>query len=243
MITLADRVTLARLVLAPIAVASYLTVPGLTGLVITGLICGLAETTDWLDGRIARARREVSDFGKLADPFCDVFYRLSMLMVMLLPPALAPYWSADQDGLLASGSVATLVGPAVYVVGDERAAAYGMMPWAPVFLMVLREIIAGALRAMTATKGLVLAARTSGKVKAWMQGVTIITPMGLPLVTWLWALATDHRELAANPAQLWQLEAAAVACWACAAISVASIIEYIHVNRSVLAQLVVRREM
>ena len=44
--------------------------------------------------------------------------------------------------------------------------------------MVIRELIAGALRAMTAARGLVLAARTSGTVKAWFQGVTIIT------VTW-----------------------------------------------------------
>ena len=37
-----------------------------------------AEITDYFDGHFARAHGEVSDFGKMFDPFADVFLHLSM---------------------------------------------------------------------------------------------------------------------------------------------------------------------
>jgi CDP-diacylglycerol--glycerol-3-phosphate 3-phosphatidyltransferase len=93
--------------------------------------------------------------------------------------------------------------------------------------MVLREIIAGALRAMTATRGLVLAARTSGKVKAWVQGTTIITCLAFPAC---WFVRAE-----------WHLTWGWWATWLCAVISVGSILEYIWVNRGTLAQLIKRQ--
>ena len=99
----------------------------------------------------------------------------------------------------------------------------GLVPWLPVALMVLRELVAGALRAMTASRGLVLAARTSGKIKAWFQGVTLITIMAFPA---FWFRLEP-----------WHLTYAFYATWACAILSVISIIEYIWVNRLILSQL------
>jgi hypothetical protein len=99
----------------------------------------------------------------------------------------------------------------------------GLVPWLPVLLMVLREIVAGALRAMSAVRGLALAARPSGKLKAWIQGVTLITVMAWPAVWWT-----------RSP---WHLTYAFWMTWICAAFSIASIIEYMWVNRAILAQL------
>ena len=93
--TLADQVTLARLGLMPVIVAAYLLLPPLWALWVVACFCGLAEYTDLLDGRIARARGEVSDFGKLADPFCDVIYRLGVFLVYLLPLG---WWSWAAPG-------------------------------------------------------------------------------------------------------------------------------------------------
>ena len=45
-------------------------------LVVLGLI--FAELTDYWDGSYARKNNEVSDFGKMFDPFADVFLHLSM---------------------------------------------------------------------------------------------------------------------------------------------------------------------
>jgi CDP-diacylglycerol--glycerol-3-phosphate 3-phosphatidyltransferase len=67
-LTLADRITLARLVLAPAVACSYLLLPIEHGWCfwVAGWLCAIAEYSDLVDGRIARARGEVSDFGKLA---------------------------------------------------------------------------------------------------------------------------------------------------------------------------------
>jgi CDP-diacylglycerol--glycerol-3-phosphate 3-phosphatidyltransferase len=235
-LTLADKVTLVRLALMPLAVGAYLFLPIHHCLCfwVCGWLCAFAEISDYADGKIARARGEVSDFGKLADPFCDVIYRIGMFLVFLLPVAgvgypVGSHWGVDTlelRGFTAiPAAIADLAQP-VYVLptadGDTGAGA-GLVPWFPVFLMVIREIIAGALRAMTAARGLVLAARTSGKVKAWFQGVTIITMMALPA---FWFRLEP-----------WHLGYAYWATWACAVLSVTSIVEYIWVNRRALAHL------
>ena len=61
-----------------------------------------------------------------------------------------------------------------YITGsDPVTIGTGIFPFLPILIMVLREISAGALRAMCATKGLVLAARMSGKIKAWFQRLNL----------------------------------------------------------------------
>ncbi len=235
-LTLADKITLARLGLMPLAVASYLYLPLNYCLAFwfCGVICAIAEITDYVDGKVARSRGEVSDFGKLADPFCDVIYRIGMFLVYLLPiagvgyPIILSGSSAllpDTIGFVATTSLYDTIHQPVYVLNTEPNGLYGagLVPWMPVALMVLRELIAGALRAMTAARGLVLAARMSGKIKAWFQGVTLITIMAFPA---FWFQLVP-----------WHLTYAFYATWACAILSVVSIIEYIWVNRKVLAQL------
>ena len=225
--TLADKVTLARLGLAPLIVISYLLLPiqNMWCFWIAGLLCAIAEYTDLLDGRIARARKEVSDFGKLADPFCDVFYRMSVFLVFLLP---AGHHGYPVPVEIADDKTSHALKQLVFAVGrDEHQRVIlgaGLVPWLPVLLMVLRENVAGALRSMTATKGLVLAARWSGKLKAWLQGTAIISILAFP-ACWF--------EL--SP---WHLTYAYWACWVCAVVSVTSMAEYLWVNRTVLKSLV-----
>lgn len=242
--TLADKVTLARLGLMPVIVAAYLLLPMEHHWCFwaAGWLCALAEYTDLMDGRIARRRGEVSDFGKLADPFCDVVYRCGVFLALLLPAAGVGYAvtldpAAAAHALGAASSRYDLIpadrlwpGQVVYVVGQDGGApllATSPVPWLPVFLMVMREVVAGALRAMTATRGLVLAARTSGKIKAWVQGITLITLLAFPACFWYRAE--------------WHLAWGWFATWACALVSVGSILEYIWVNRATLRQLVARR--
>ena len=238
-LTLADRVTLARLGLAPLIVAAYTWLPMQWSLCfwVAGWLCALAEYTDLMDGRIARRRGEVSDFGKLADPFCDVFYRIAVFCAFIFPAGGVGWpvaWQHDAVMPVFAAAYETAawadVRQHVFVTGFDAHGApllgAGLVPWLPVLLMVLREIVAGALRAMTATRGLVLAARTSGKVKAWIQGYTLITLMAFPACWWTrWQ---------------WQLDYAFWLTWLCAAVSVASILEYIWVNRALLAQLALR---
>lgn len=229
--TLADKVTLARLWITPVIVASYILLPIHYSLCfwIAGIFCALAEYTDFMDGRIARARKEVSDFGKLADPFCDVFYRISVFLVLLLPAGGVGYAVPAE---LAADTTTYALKPLVFAVGwDDHGKVIlgaGLAPWLPVLLMVLRELVAGALRSMTATKGLVLAARWSGKFKAWLQGTALIMIFAFPAI-WF--------NLAA-----WHLDFAYWACWVCAVASVGSMAEYLWANREILRQLTQRRE-
>lgn len=245
-LAIADRITLARLVLAPLAAASYLLLPvdGTLCFWCCGWLCAFAEISDWLDGKVARARGEVSDFGKLADPFCDVLYRMTIFLVFLLPAGGIGYAvSAAGPGTGSAGQLlgeglsryavvdpAALCGQPLHVVGwtgGHPVLGAALVPWLPVFLMVLRELLAGALRAMTASKGLVLAARNSGKFKAWLQGITIITLMAFPAF-WFQRAA-------------WHLSYGFWATWICCVVSWVSILEYIWVNRGILRQLAERR--
>jgi phosphatidylglycerophosphate synthase len=232
--TLADKVTLSRLVLAPLAVCGYLLLPADHGRAcfwVAGWLCAAAEWSDLLDGRIARKRGEVSDFGKLADPFCDVIYRLSIFLAMLLPAGGSGWpaeplhldWHAERWNQFAAAAPSP--GQLVFALHDGRL-GIGLMPWLPVFLMVLRELVAGGLRALSASAGVVLAARASGKFKAWVQGVVILASLAFPAFFGM---------------QHWILSVAYWGAWLCAVISIASILEYIWVNREILARLLERK--
>jgi CDP-diacylglycerol--glycerol-3-phosphate 3-phosphatidyltransferase len=78
--TLADKVTASRLVFAPSFFVVYFfsrvpwTVPVLWALFF------ITEITDLIDGKVARKRREVSDFGKLFDPFADTLVWLTFFL-------------------------------------------------------------------------------------------------------------------------------------------------------------------
>jgi CDP-diacylglycerol--glycerol-3-phosphate 3-phosphatidyltransferase len=86
--TIADKITSVRLILAPVFFAVYLQPPlmgsqPLTVSVLWGLFI-VSEITDLIDGKVARKRGEVSDFGKLFDPFADVLVRISYFLCFVL---------------------------------------------------------------------------------------------------------------------------------------------------------------
>jgi len=85
---LADKVTSLRIVLAPCFFILYLLeelyLPQLQTsywvLAVLWFLFIVIECTDWLDGKIARRRNEVSDFGKLFDPFADTLVRVAYFL-------------------------------------------------------------------------------------------------------------------------------------------------------------------
>lgn len=85
---ISNKFTLSRIILAPIIFIIY-NIPGWLGFengspVAIASICvaipllAFAELTDYFDGHYARKLNDVSDFGKMFDPFADVFLHLSM---------------------------------------------------------------------------------------------------------------------------------------------------------------------
>jgi len=87
---LANKLTFLRIVLAPVFFAIYMlpsswfaeradwTIPALW------LIFIVSEITDYLDGKAARKRGEVSNIGKLFDPFADTLMQLTCFLCFVI---------------------------------------------------------------------------------------------------------------------------------------------------------------
>jgi len=70
LVNLANALTVIRLVLVPVVVACLLA--GGTGWRVAAFAAfGVASVTDLRDGRVARSRGLITDFGKIADPIAD----------------------------------------------------------------------------------------------------------------------------------------------------------------------------
>jgi CDP-diacylglycerol---glycerol-3-phosphate 3-phosphatidyltransferase len=70
LVNAANALTVLRLVLVPVFVACLLA--GGTGWRVAAFVVfGVASVTDLLDGRLARSRGLITDFGKIADPIAD----------------------------------------------------------------------------------------------------------------------------------------------------------------------------
>jgi CDP-diacylglycerol---glycerol-3-phosphate 3-phosphatidyltransferase len=70
LVNLANALTVARLMLVP-AVVAFLAAGGTAWRVAAFAAFATASVTDVLDGRIARSRGLITDFGKIADPIAD----------------------------------------------------------------------------------------------------------------------------------------------------------------------------
>ena len=107
--TFADQLTVARAAAAPIVVALF-------ALDFDGhnywatVVFGVAMSTDWFDGRIARRAGRTSQFGSLLDPVADKLLVLATLVV-LLDQRVFPAWM-----------VAAIVGRELLVSGLRLAA-------------------------------------------------------------------------------------------------------------------------
>ena len=109
--SLANKVTTARLILAPVFFVIYLlprffpllfvVPPPSAGRIfhsigapwtvpVLWLLFVASEVTDMLDGLIARKRGEVSDFGKLFDPFADTLTQLTYFFCFVIDGILPP---------------------------------------------------------------------------------------------------------------------------------------------------------
>ena len=94
---LPNSLTLIRIFLVPLLVVVLLT--KFDGAVIFGIgkelvgaaIFGVAALTDWLDGYLARRRKQVTTFGQLMDPLADKLL-ITAALVSLVQMELAPAW-------------------------------------------------------------------------------------------------------------------------------------------------------
>ena len=94
---LPTALTLVRIFLVPLLVVVLLTefagrqILGMPKELIGAAIFGVASITDWLDGYLARRRRQVTWLGQILDPIADKLLT-SAAFISLLQLGLAPAW-------------------------------------------------------------------------------------------------------------------------------------------------------
>jgi CDP-diacylglycerol--glycerol-3-phosphate 3-phosphatidyltransferase len=96
-LNLPNTLTLVRMILVPLFVVVLLTefegprVVGVSKELLGAAIFALASVTDWLDGYLARRRRQVTWFGQVMDPIADKLLT-SAAFISLVQLDLAPAW-------------------------------------------------------------------------------------------------------------------------------------------------------
>src|SRR5712692_2441011 len=94
---LPNAVTVARIFLVPLLVVVLLTkfegrvILGIPKELVGAAIFGLAALTDWLDGFLARRRKQITTFGQLIDPVADKLLT-SAALISIVQMDLAPAW-------------------------------------------------------------------------------------------------------------------------------------------------------
>lgn len=162
-ITLATKITIARIILIVPTVAMFIVAELVTGvsgaahiamLAVAAFLFAVCCATDFLDGHIARKTNTVSMLGKFLDPLADKVVIVVMLFLIVM----------FQDGLTMAG---------VY--------PYNALVIAVLSGIILsRELMIGVFRSIAASRGLVLAADIYGKVKTVLLdvGVTLLMLAG-----------------------------------------------------------------
>jgi CDP-diacylglycerol---glycerol-3-phosphate 3-phosphatidyltransferase len=94
---LPNAITLARIFLVPLLVVVLLTkfegkqILGVRHELVGAVIFAVASLTDWLDGYLARRRKQVTNFGRLMDPLADKLL-VTAAFVSIVQMGLAPAW-------------------------------------------------------------------------------------------------------------------------------------------------------
>ena len=160
---LPNRLTLLRLFSVPVMVV-FLLLPA-TGIPPVwaygvGLVLFIATSlTDMLDGKIARARNLITNFGKFMDPVADKFMVIGTFLAMLF----------------------RMMNPAVYGVSYQS--LFVVIYFVSVLLVIFREMAITSLRlVLVNTSGQVVAAKMLGKIKTVCQMVSICILFIEPLV-------------------------------------------------------------
>jgi len=92
-INLPNKLTLSRVVMVPVFVLA-LSITHWATYVIACVVFTIATITDYYDGKIARERNLITNFGKLFDPVADkVLLAAAFVMLMNLPQLDVPGWT------------------------------------------------------------------------------------------------------------------------------------------------------
>ena len=144
-----NKITLSRLLLIPLIVFFYLATFIPYARLVAAILFVIAALTDFVDGRIARKTNQVTDLGKFFDAIADKVLTMTGFLLIIAVP----------------------------ITGTAPVVWPSWLGVVCVVVMLAREFIISALRQLAASKGKVLAADMSGKIKATLQFVSIVLYM------------------------------------------------------------------
>ncbi len=87
---MSNFLTLSRILFAPVFIVFFL-INTTWSLFLCVFIAFIIELSDFMDGRVARKRAQITDFGKLMDPFADSVARFTIFLCFM-SRGLAPVW-------------------------------------------------------------------------------------------------------------------------------------------------------
>lgn len=149
--TLPNVLTLARIALSPV-IALLPFIEGWPPKLIALLVFLAAAISDIYDGRLARERHQITDLGKILDPFAD-----KLLLFATLVPI---YWITN------------------YRMREYEIPWWGNLPLWVALLLVGREVFMTVLRHVARRRGIVIAAAGAGKLKTIVQDIFIGATIG-----------------------------------------------------------------
>jgi len=160
-VNLPNAFTVGRIVVTPLI--AWLPLAPSTGFRLSAFVLFVvAAVTDYVDGRLARSRKEETDLGRLLDPLADKLLLVATLapMFLLMRPSLHTThgWPAQAlDGVL----------PFHTPFGDVSLA------WWVVAVVLGRELLMTVFRQAAARRGVVIAAIGPAKWKTGFQSVWV----------------------------------------------------------------------
>jgi CDP-diacylglycerol--glycerol-3-phosphate 3-phosphatidyltransferase len=182
---LPNSLTLARIVLVPLLVVVLLTsfqghlVLGLPKGMAAALIFGVASLTDWLDGYLARRRKQITVLGQLLDPIADKLLTTAAF-VSLVQLDMVPAWI-----------VAVIIGRELAVTG-LRGVAHTRGLIMPASGLGKLKMVAQVV----AILALMLASDLTGEPGRWLQ-LLGLGAMWVVLALALWSAVEYYQTFAA----------------------------------------------
>ena len=160
---LPNKLTMLRLCMVPVMVVFLLlpasVIPWQWAYGVGLVVFALTSLTDMLDGKIARARGLITNFGKFMDPVADKFMVIGTFLAMLF----------------------RMMNPTIYGVAYQT--VFVVIYFVAVLLVIFRELAITSLRlVLVNVSGEVVAANMLGKIKTVCQIVSICFLFVEPLV-------------------------------------------------------------
>ncbi|MBR0231509.1 MAG: CDP-alcohol phosphatidyltransferase family protein [Clostridia bacterium] len=164
---LPNKLTLGRIFIIPVFVVflayNFFENPNISRIIAASLFI-IAAITDFLDGRIARAKNMITDFGKFMDPLADKFLILGAMFAICFSGYIFDYEAVSFETVIPAAVIRHL------------------FFWTAI-IVVFRELAVTSMRlVVVSSNGAVIAASKLGKIKTTTQIIAVSAVILEPVV-------------------------------------------------------------